>query len=120
MSVFCIDIDGTLTCGPGFKTFSTKEILCQVAHNDMIEKVNILFNTGHTIILHTSRLWSDFGATTQWLEKHGVLYHTLIMAKPLAHYYIDDKNMSLDEFLQHDHTQDETFMTPKTIAEDLL
>ena len=82
----------------------------------MIEKVNVLYDAGHTIILHTSRLWSDFTPTTQWLEKHGIRYHTLVMAKPLAHYYIDDKNMSIDEFLQAEHSEDKTFISPKAMT----
>jgi len=118
MTVFCVDIDGTLTCGPGFTTFSDEEMLAQSPHYDMIEKVNLLYDGGHTVILHTSRLWSDFSVTTAWLEKYGVKYHTLIMAKPLAHYYIDDKNMLIDEFLKSEHEIDKTFISPKAMIED--
>lgn len=120
MTVFCVDIDGTLTCGPGFNTFSNEEILNQLPYHEMIEKVNILYDSGHTVILHTSRLWSDFSATTEWLKKYNVKYHTLIMAKPLAHYYIDDKNISIDEFLAKSDNNEKTFTTPKIITEELI
>ena len=37
-----------------------------------------------------------------WLEKHGVKYDELIFGKPLGDWYIDDKGMSVKDFLKAD------------------
>ena len=67
-----------------------------------IEKVNKLYNMGYGIWIHTSRFECDREVTERWLKEHGVKYHRLIMGKPWATHYIDDKNyLSLDEVLHH-------------------
>ena len=35
----------------------------------------------------------------QWLSEHNVPYHRLIMGKPQVDYYIDDKNLSIERFI---------------------
>jgi len=100
---FVIDIDGVLN--DKFKwsyedSFyrRAKMLMAINPQKDMIKKVNEIYDQGHQIILHTSRLWHDFRMTTKWLKKHKVKYHTLIMAKPIGNYYIDDKNITMEEF----------------------
>jgi hypothetical protein len=104
MSTFVIDIDGVIgtkmkwSIGDSYrrarKTFST------INYNPaIVKRINYLYFQGNTIILHTSRIWHDYDVTTKWLEKIGVKYHILIMAKPLGDYYIDDRNMSVEDFI---------------------
>jgi hypothetical protein len=102
---FSIDIDGVIgtkekwTFEENYKR--QKEMFMAIPVNKkIINKINKLYLKGHTIILNTSRLWYDYDTTREWLNKYGVKYHTLIMAKPLADFYIDDKNKSVDEFLK--------------------
>ena len=35
----------------------------------------------------------------KWLYFNDVKYHELIMGKPAGDYYIDDKNLSIDQFV---------------------
>lgn len=103
---FVIDIDGvigkklTWTVGDSYirakETFSKIEVDATV-----ISRINRLYHKGHTIILHTSRIWHDYNVTVKWLKKHHVKYSTLVMAKPLGDFYIDDKNMSVKEFVDY-------------------
>ncbi len=44
------------------------------------------------IKIHTARWHRDLRLTYDWLKKHGVPFDELIMGKPSADLYIDDKN----------------------------
>lgn len=101
---YCIDLDGVIAKKKDWSFADSyerqKEMLLAIEPiPKAIRKVNLLFDLGNTIIIHTSRHWRDFDATTEWLKKYNVKYHTIIFAKPLANYYVDDKNMSLEDFL---------------------
>lgn len=98
-----IDIDGVLSkklkWSIGDSYLRKKSMFLKIAPNKgAIKKLNKLYDAGNIIILNTSRLWHDYDVTVKWLKKWKVKYHTLIMAKPLADYYLDDKNLSLEEF----------------------
>ena len=102
---FCIDLDGVIANKKDWSFEDSyerqKEMLLNIEPVlEVIQKINLLFNSGHTIIIHTSRIWHDFDATTEWLKKHNVKYHTIIFSKPLAEFYIDDKNMTINDFLK--------------------
>jgi hypothetical protein len=66
-------------------------------YTQRIDKVNKLFDKGHTIIYWTARgtmtgiNW--FKITIDQLEKWGCKYHELRMNKPAYDLFIDDKNM---------------------------
>ena len=66
-------------------------------YTDRIEKVNKLFDEGHTIIYWTARgtmtgiNW--FKITIDQLEKWDCKYHELRMNKPAYDLFIDDKNI---------------------------
>ena len=38
--------------------------------------------------------------TKRWMDQHGVKYDAIVFGKPNADYYVDDKNMSIDEFIK--------------------
>lgn len=76
----------------------------------LIEKINNLYNSGWQIDIYTAR--GSLSCSTreeaakkyrkgieEWLEKHKVKYHTLSFNKPLATYYVDDKALTPEEFL---------------------
>lgn len=88
--IYCFDLDGTLCTNTNGEYFLAKPL------NDRIDKVNLLFNNGHYIIIDTAR-----GATTgiDWLEltkkqlnEWEVKYHELYVGRKL-HYdiIVDDK-----------------------------
>ncbi len=94
---FCIDIDGTLC------TITTDQQYHKaVPKMDIIKAVNYLYDTGHHIKIFTARGMSsgkDFKEITQTqLKKWRVKYHELIMNKPSADIYVDDKCCGPREF----------------------
>lgn len=93
--VFCIDIDGTL-CTEGSEYKYAKPI------KKVISKINSLY-PDNSIILYTARgansgyNWRTL--TEKQLSEWGVKYHNLIMGKPYADYYIDNKAINILEWV---------------------
>ena len=101
---YVFDIDGTIceTRGSDYENSSP--------HLDRIKKINALYEGGHTIIMLTARgmgrtkqneleayrLLYDF--THRQLREWGVEFHKLMLGKPAADFYIDDKAISDGEF----------------------
>jgi len=77
---------------------------------DRIEFINNLYNNGHWIIYFTARGMGTSGenvssANIKWYEftqnqllSWNAKYHTLIVGKPSADYYVDDRLISISEF----------------------
>lgn len=96
--VYCIDIDGTICTNTDGKYEEA-----QPYHN-RIRYINTLYKDGNQIILFTAR-----GTTTgiDWREitrlqliSWEVKYHELILGKPFADIYIDDKAVSDTTFFE--------------------
>jgi len=95
---YCFDLDGTLCSDTdGDYPNATPNL-------EVIGKLNELYDAGHTIIVYTAR-----GATTglDWhelakaqLKAWNVKHHKLIMGKPGAEVYVDDKCIHVSEFIQ--------------------
>ena len=89
--IYCIDIDGTL-CTEDCEYKDAQPI------QKVINKINTLYEH-NKIILYTARGytskkdWREL--TEEQLEKWGVKYHTLILQKPFADYYIDNKAIDI-------------------------
>lgn len=81
-----IDMDGTICTEE--KTYS-RSMASPLP--GAVEKINKLFEEGHTIIIYTARTWMEFEMTTHWLQTHGVKYHQLMMGKPIGDMWIDDR-----------------------------
>jgi hypothetical protein len=100
MKVYCIDIDGTI-CENGDCQSCKYE--GSIPIKDRIEKINHLYDQGHTIKYFTARgmgRYNDdaekaterfYQLTKMQLDIWGCKYHELILGKPSADYYIDDK-----------------------------
>lgn len=95
---YCFDIDGTIL----FSELVDGEYRLTGANIPLIEKINCLFLCQNEIILHTGRHWNHLGLTKNQLQLYGVYYTTLVMGKPVADCYIDDKGMRPDEFINGD------------------
>jgi len=93
--IFCFDIDNTICKTDGGDYINSKP------HDSMIRMINKLYDKGNTIKIFTARGsksgldWKDF--TEKQLGSWGLKYHELILGKPHADIYIDDK--SITDFL---------------------
>ena len=97
MSVYCFDIDGTIC------TNTDGDYEQAIPFREVIEKVNYLYDKGHKVVFYTGRGsttgidWYDF--TKKQLKEWKVKYHELVMGKPYANFYIDDKAINISEWL---------------------
>jgi len=87
--IYCFDIDGTICTNTEGDYEKAKPFL------DVVAEVNRLYYAGNRILLNTARggtTGTDWTEVTKGqLEKWGVHYHELIMAKPTADVFIDDR-----------------------------
>ena len=66
-----------------------------VPYDQVITKINQLYDDGHEIIMFTSRGyksgkdWYDF--TKRQIDNWGIKYHKLILGKPQFDVFVDDK-----------------------------
>jgi capsule biosynthesis phosphatase len=104
MKKYCFDIDGTICTNTWGKYEEA------VPFFDRIEKVNKLYDDGHYIIYFTARgmgvcdgniskaykMWFDM--TSKQLNQWGCKFNELLLGKPNADYYIDDKGISDKNF----------------------
>lgn len=87
--IYCFDIDGTIC------TFTDGNYEKAKPFKNRIKQVNFLYNNGHKIKLFTARGtttnidWREF--TEKQLASWKVQYHELILGKPHADIFIDDK-----------------------------
>ena len=107
---YCIDIDGTI-CSP----ITGRNYEDAQPWQDRIDKVNHLYDDGHTITYFTARGMGRFDGdpdasikasailfdfTAEQLKKWGCKYHTLILGKPHADLFIDDKGINSNDFFE--------------------
>lgn len=81
-----IDMDGTICTEE--KTYSRA---LAKPHEGAVESINKLYEEGHTLIIYSARSWMEYEMTVDWLQKHGVKYHQLVMGKPIGDVWIDDR-----------------------------
>jgi len=104
-NTFVVDIDDTISF-----TYN-RDFVNSEPNTPVINKINELYDNGWIIILFTARGAKSCNTleekerkyrevTETWLNKHGVKYHKLMFGKPNADYYVDDKSMSIDEFVK--------------------
>ena len=93
---YCVDIDNTLCITEG------TDYEHSIPIQPRIDFINYLYSQGHTIKIFTGRGsrsgkdWRDL--TERQLKEWGVLHHELIMGKPHADYFIDDKARTFDDY----------------------
>lgn len=92
--VICCDLDGTLTLETEGHDYANRTPTVA-----MILKVQQFYRDGHRIILYSARLKCDRKVTIEWLKKYHVPYHKLVLGKPKADLYIDDKSKRPEEVL---------------------
>jgi len=96
---FVFDIDGVIALKREDLDYSQAQ-----PNEKMIRIINALHDMGNTIALFTARGyvtgidWSD--TTKEQMERWGVKYDELMMGKPNADYYVDDKNLNVDQLYE--------------------
>ena len=96
VSVYCFDLDETL-CHTNGTDYSSS-----IPNQLHINKVNKLFEEGNYIKIFTARgsetkiNWRE--VTIYQLDLWKVQYHELILGKPAADFYIDDKAINSLDF----------------------
>jgi len=100
-----VDFDDTIA------TTTTRDWEKAAPHWDIINKINNLYDKGWEVWIVTARgqlsCKGDFSKADkkyrkiieEWLLKHSVKYHELRFEKYLASYYIDDKALLPDDFV---------------------
>ena len=105
MKRYCFDIDGTICAQAGLGDYAEP-----TPYMDRIDKINQLYDEGNYIVYLTARgmltcdgdvsaaykMWYDI--TLQQLNDWGCKFHQLMLGKPSADYYIDDKAVTDKEF----------------------
>lgn len=95
--IYCFDLDNTLCLTVGSDYENAEPIL------QRIEKVNSLYDQGHTIIIETARGnlsgRNHFYYTLEQLQKWGLKFHTLRTGTKFnADVFVDDRAMSDKDF----------------------
>ena len=95
------DLDGTI-CHTDY-THDTWDYIDSIPKQDVIEKINKLYDIGEYIIIFTARgsiIKKDWELITKkQLDDWGVKYHELKFGKPGGEVYVDDRTITPDEFI---------------------
>jgi hydroxymethylpyrimidine pyrophosphatase-like HAD family hydrolase len=94
---YSIDIDGTLFNSKWNDDIKQYKVIS--INYPLIRKVNELYDKGHTIIINTARHWDQLEYTMKQLKSWDVKYTTIVMSKPAVDYYVDDKMISPEDFV---------------------
>ena len=95
--IYCFDIDGTI-CETNKSEYTDSK-----PKKYVIDEINRLYDSGNTIKMFTARGansgidWYNF--TENQLDSWGLKYTELIMGKPHADIFIDDKAISDREWI---------------------
>ena len=102
---YVIDLDDTI-CFTENRDFEHSK-----PNKEVIKKINELYSKGIEIIIYTARgakscktlkqreeKYRDI--TERWLKSNKVKYSSLVFGKMNADYYVDDKNLSIEEFVK--------------------
>lgn len=107
---FVFDVDGTIS---SIKT-ADESYSGVKPFQDMIDSINHLYDRGNKIILFTARGMRTYNndlelinkhvkpVLEEWLNRHNVQYHELIMGKPWGPNvtYVDDRGFQPEDFLE--------------------
>lgn len=96
VSTYCFDLDGTLCQTVGADYENAVPLVAR------IQLVNDLFKAGNTVVIFTARgstTGIDWRELTEWqLNTWGVQFHRLLLGKPFADHYVDDKAVTDGHF----------------------
>ena len=95
---YLIDIDGTIT--DDVPNEEPERMATCLPYPDALRILNKWYEEGHIITFFTSRTEDHREVTEEWLEKHGFLYHGLLMGKPRGgnYHWIDNHIVKATRF----------------------
>jgi len=99
--IYYIDIDETICRTPNTMEYDKARPIKKA-----IDKVNRLYDEGHTVVFWTARGsgsgldWTEL--TERQLRIWGVKYHELKFGKPVYDVFIDDKNKNSNDWLNEE------------------
>ena len=95
---YLIDIDGTVT--EDVPNEEPERMATCEPFPDALETLNKWYEEGHIITFFTSRTEEHRVVTEAWLDKHGFLYHGLLMGKPRGgnYHWIDNHKVKATRF----------------------
>ena len=91
----CFDIDDTILFS---EMDQDGEYVLKKYDPAMVHIINKLYETKNEIIIYTGRHWNHLLNTEQQLKYIGLKYHSLVMGKPVADFYVDDKAFNPGQF----------------------
>lgn len=91
--IFLLDIDGCIC--ENVDNEHPELMPMAKPYVESISKINEWYDQGHYICFFTARTEEHRDVTAEWLARHGVRYHKLILGKPRRkegdeYHYIDD------------------------------
>lgn len=115
---FLIDIDGTIT--DDVPNEEPERMATCKPFADALETLNRWYDEGHVITFFTSRTELHRAVTEAWLDKHGFLYHGLLMGKPRGgnYHWVDNHIVRATRYqgtfsdLIKEHAEIEVFKKP--------
>jgi hypothetical protein len=97
---YVVDIDDTIFITEPVPMVNYTDYGIVDINEDLINAINKLYDEGNTIIIYTARHWLLLEKTKKQLSEYGVKYTTLVCGKPVGDYYINDKGVKPEEFLE--------------------
>ena len=100
--IIYVDIDETICISPVNRDYTAATPI-----QPNIDKINDLYDEGHTIVYWTARGsktgidWTD--VTTAQLKEWGAKHHDVKLGKPSYDVFIDDKNLNSRDFFENRH-----------------
>ena len=96
---YLIDIDGTIT--DDVPNEEPERMAVVLPYPDAKEILNDWAKEGHIITFFTSRTEEHRQITETWLEKHGFIYHGLLMGKPRGgnYHWIDNHIVKATQYV---------------------
>lgn len=96
---YLIDIDGTIT--DDVPNEEPERMSVVLPYPDAREILNQWAAEGHIITFFTSRTEEHRKITMDWLEKHGFVYHGLLMGKPRGgnYHWIDNHIVKATQYV---------------------
>ncbi|MGD0511394.1 MAG: HAD hydrolase family protein, partial [Candidatus Micrarchaeaceae archaeon] len=89
--VVFVDLDGTLCTEE--KTFERSLATPLPGAREALQRMR---SDGHTIVIWTARGWEQYRISKDWLDSHDFPYDQIIMGKPIASVFIDDRAQHFD------------------------
>lgn len=84
--VVFVDLDGTLCTEE--KTFERPLATPLPGARAALERMRV---AGHTIVIWTARGWEQYRISKERLDRNGIPYDQILMGKPIASIFIDDR-----------------------------